>query len=270
MKGLHRFSFFLVAAIACLALSTNALADQTITVDGTGAGRTYEGIGAVSGGGGTSVLLRDYVEPQRSQILDFLFKPNFGAGLQELYVEIGGDGNSTQGAEPSHMHTSTDENYYRGYEWWLMEQARQRNPAVQLDATAWSAPAWVGNGNFWSQDTATYLSKWIVGAKSAHGLDINYVGCRNEKGNNETWAELFRTTLNTNGLTNVGIHAFDNWGATSWTWATDMNTNATLKNAISCHRQPYHVVLRHNEGNTAASKRHRHRQTHLGHRGARV
>jgi galactosylceramidase len=226
-----RLVFLTAPVMGIFSMSGGALA-QTIAIDGTGSGRTYEGIGAVSGGGGTSPLLMDYVEPQRSQILDYLFKPNYGAGLQELYVEVGGDGNSTQGSELSHMHTSTDENYYRGYEWWLMEQARARNPAIYLDATAWSAPAWVGNGNFWSQDTANYLSKWIMGAKSAHGLDIDYVGCRNEKGTNESWAELFRTTLNSNGLTNVGIHAFDNWGATSWTWATDMNTNATLKAAI--------------------------------------
>ena len=215
----------------CLGASADAAA-QTITIDGAGSGRTYDGIGAVSGGGGTSPLLMDYVEPQRTQILDYLFKPNYGANLQELYIEIGGDGNSTQGSELSHMHTKTDENYDRGYEWWLMEQARQRNPAVVLDATAWSAPAWVGNGNFWSQDTADYLSKWIMGAKSAHSLDIDYVGCRNEKGDNTSWVKTFRTTLNTNGLTNVGIHAFDNWGSTSWTWATGMNTDATLKAAV--------------------------------------
>jgi galactosylceramidase len=220
-----------VFATGFLGVSAVTLA-QTITIDGAGTGRTYDGIGAVTGGGGTSPLLIDYVEPQRTQILDYLFKPNYGASLQELYVEIGGDGNSTQGSELSHMHTKTDENYYRGYEWWLMEQARQRNPAVVLDATAWSAPAWVGNGNFWSQDTADYLSKWIMGAKSAHGLDIDYVGCRNEKGDNTSWVKTFRTTLNSNNLTNVGIHAFDNWGATSWTWATGMNTDATLKAAV--------------------------------------
>jgi len=43
-----------------------------------------------SGGGGTSPLLMDYVEPQRTQILDYLFKPDYGANLQELYIEIGG------------------------------------------------------------------------------------------------------------------------------------------------------------------------------------
>ena len=47
-------------------------------------------------------------------ILAFLFKPNYGASVQALKVEIGGDGNSTEGSEPSHMHTATDENYKRG------------------------------------------------------------------------------------------------------------------------------------------------------------
>ena len=219
-------------AFWCLGSSANALA-QTITIDGAGSGRTYDGIGAVSGGGATSPLLRDYVEPQRTQILDFLFKPNFGANMQELYIEIPGDGNSTQGSELSHMHSKTDENYDRGYEWWLMEEAKKRNPALVLDSAAWSAPGWVGNGNFWSQDTADYLSKWIMGAKSAHGLDIDYIGCRNEKGDNTSWVKsTFRPTLDKNGLTKVGIHAFDNWGATSWTWATGMNTDATLKAAV--------------------------------------
>ena len=36
------------------------------------------------------------VLPQRSQILDYLFKPKFGASLHLLKVEIGGDGQSTE------------------------------------------------------------------------------------------------------------------------------------------------------------------------------
>jgi hypothetical protein len=47
------------SATWCLGSSANALA-QTITIDGAGSGRTYDGIGAVSGGGGTSPLLRDF------------------------------------------------------------------------------------------------------------------------------------------------------------------------------------------------------------------
>jgi galactosylceramidase len=83
-----------------------------------GLGQTFDGIGAISGGGATSKLLVSYAEPYRSQILDYLFKPGFGASLQILKVEIGGDGQATEGSESSHMHTPTDESYERGYEWY--------------------------------------------------------------------------------------------------------------------------------------------------------
>ena len=31
----------------------------------------------------------------------------------------------TDGAEASHMHSANDENYNRGYEWWLMTEAKK-------------------------------------------------------------------------------------------------------------------------------------------------
>lgn len=65
-------------------------------------------MGGLSGGGATSRLLVDYDDHRRSQILDFLFKPNFGANLQILKVEIGGDAQSTDGCEASHMHSEGD------------------------------------------------------------------------------------------------------------------------------------------------------------------
>jgi len=90
-----------------------AVSSYEIT-DVNGFGRTFDGIGGLSGGGATSRLLVNYEEPYRSQILDFLFKPNFGASLQILKVEIGGDGQSTEGTEHSHMRSLHDENYTRG------------------------------------------------------------------------------------------------------------------------------------------------------------
>jgi galactosylceramidase len=75
---------------------------------------TFDGIGAISGGGATSKLLVNYAEPHRSNILDYLFKPQFAASLQILKVEIGGDSQSSDGSESSHMHTPFDENYNRG------------------------------------------------------------------------------------------------------------------------------------------------------------
>ena len=38
--------------------------------------------------------------------------------LQLVYVY-------TDGTEPSHMHSATDINYQRGYEWWLMTEAKK-------------------------------------------------------------------------------------------------------------------------------------------------
>jgi len=62
----------------------------TITVNPQSQTDLFEGIGVVSAGASTRLLI-DYPEPFRSQILDYLFLPNFGAGFQHLKVEIGGD-----------------------------------------------------------------------------------------------------------------------------------------------------------------------------------
>jgi hypothetical protein len=83
----------------------SAATTTTIEVSGTSGGRTFDGVGAISGGGGNSRLLVDYPEPQRSQLLDYLSKPGYGASVQLLKIEIGGDANSTDGAEPSIEHT---------------------------------------------------------------------------------------------------------------------------------------------------------------------
>ena len=109
-------------------------------------GRTFEGLGALSGGGGTSRLLYDYGEPERGDILDTLFGTAGGGALQIFKVEIGGDAQSTEATEPSHMHSRDDEDYTRGYEWWLMKESKKRNPAVKLYALSWGAPGWCGNG----------------------------------------------------------------------------------------------------------------------------
>ena len=152
---------------------------QLITLDGASGGRVFEGIGAVSGGG-SSRLLIDYPEPYRSQILDYLFKPNYGASLQSLKVEIGGDEDSGGGAEPAHMRSLTDQNYTRGYEWWLMQQAKLRNPNIKLQALAWGAPGWVGAANSIPKTRSNYIINFILGAKNTYGLTIDYIGTLNE------------------------------------------------------------------------------------------
>ena len=97
-------------------LEERGLLQSTYEIDDIGGvGRSLDGIGGLSGGGATSRLLVNYEEPYRSQIMDFLFKPQFGASLHILKVEIGGDAQSSEGTEQSHMHAENDENYTRGY-----------------------------------------------------------------------------------------------------------------------------------------------------------
>jgi hypothetical protein len=101
----HTIATNTLVSFTAFASSTN----RTITISATDTGKFFEGLGGVSGGGATSVLLMSYPEPQRSQILDLMFKPNFGASMTTLYSEVGGDCNSTESTEPSHMHSSTDQ-----------------------------------------------------------------------------------------------------------------------------------------------------------------
>lgn len=226
-----RYSLLLCYLVLCI-FTMNANG-QTVTLNGAAGGKKFDGIGAVSGGGATSVLLKDYPEPQREQVLELLFKPKFGASMSTLLVEVPGDGNSTQGAEPSHMHYQDDLNFSRGYEWWLMSEAKKRNKQLTLDACAWGSPAWVGNGNFWSQDMCEYYVKWIQGLKSVYGLNLDAVGCRNEKGVNEGFVKQFRATLDAGGLQAVKIHGFDNWGRTKFDWVKDMRTDSELRKAVA-------------------------------------
>eukprot|EP01047_Picozoa_sp_COSAG01_P038313 COSAG01_NODE_3102_length_6579_cov_44.771605_4_plen_305_part_00 len=125
-----------------------------IVLDMSKLGRAFDGLGAISGGGATSRLLVDYPATQQEQILDYLFKPYFGASLQILKVEIvrlhnlhqpqcvlivpgrspadhepllsaqGSDTLTTDGSESCHMRDNSTTNFDRGYEWCVVFTAR--------------------------------------------------------------------------------------------------------------------------------------------------
>ncbi len=234
--GRRRFAAAAVAVAAGLGWSAGGLAAQpaaaatSITVNGTQGGRVFDGIGAISGGGGNTRLLTDYPPAQQSQILDYLFKPGYGADLQILKVEIGGDMNSTDGSESSIEHTAGSINCGSGYEWWLMQQAQARNPAIKFYGLSWGAPGWIGGGNFWSTDMINYLVAWLNCAKS-HGLAISYLGGWNEKGRNLSWYENLRSTLTADGYSGVRIVASDD--GSGWSVADDAVATPAFASAVS-------------------------------------
>jgi hypothetical protein len=148
------------AALAAASGTTVAAAEfpaapdrAVVTINGARPGPVFQGIGAISGGGGNSRLLIDYPSRYRTQILDYLFLPHFGASLQMLKLEIGGGGFSSDGSEPSVEAVRGRLDCGAGYEFWLARQALARNPAIKLYGLQWSAPAWVrdGNAGLWSR-----------------------------------------------------------------------------------------------------------------------
>ena len=174
-----------LALLLCSLAGAMAQAQSvSVTIDPASPGRIFDGFGAVSAGA-SSRLLYDYPEPYRSQVLDYLFRPHYGASLQHLKVEIGSDVNSTDGSEPSHMRTPQDKNFTRGYEWWLMQEAHRRNPKIILDTLAWGAPGWVGPGGtgkatLYTPAMAHYAAVFLNGAQSQYHLNIPYTGIWNE------------------------------------------------------------------------------------------
>ncbi|HSA01337.1 MAG TPA: galactosylceramidase, partial [Candidatus Paceibacterota bacterium] len=124
----------------------------------------------------------------------------------------------------------TDRNFHRGYEWWLMKEARKRNPLIYLDCLQWGAPGWIGNGDFYSQDNADYLIEFLKGARDVHGLNIQFAGVWNETRYDTGWIKLFRKTLDRQGFTNVQLVAADE--ITRWSIVDVMKTDPELAAAV--------------------------------------
>jgi len=199
-----------IIQLAVLASIISTVQAQTITINSSQKGRTFEGIGAISAGASTRNLV-DYPDKQRSEILDYLFKPKFGAGFQHLKVEIGSGENSTCGSEPSHAITQDElkNPLPRGYEFWLMAEARKRNPGVILDCLPWGYPRWVGTR--FSQASADWIVSFLDVAKKNYNLDINWIAAaQNENGTDLNWiANNLRPALNAHGFSKVKLQAPD-------------------------------------------------------------
>lgn len=188
-------------------LASRAGAAVVITVNGEDSGRVFDGVGGVSAGGSTRLLV-DYPEPERSQILDYLFQPNYGAALDILKVEIGGDVDATVGAEASHMRTRDEVDCSRGYEWWLMREAKKRNPDIKFYGLPWGAPGWF-DGGYWSPDRVDYLVTWLQCARE-NGFEIDYLGAANESGFEGEISKRLAAALDAAGFGDVKIVATDN------------------------------------------------------------
>ncbi|MDR0713089.1 MAG: discoidin domain-containing protein [Bacteroidales bacterium] len=201
-------------------------ADTLIVIAAADSGKTFDGLGAISAS--SSRLLYDYPEPERSQILDYLFKPACGSALQMLKIEIGSDMNSTDFAEPSHMRIPGEIHDNLGFEWWLMEEAKKRNPGLKLYALAWGAPGWVGE-TFWTKKNIDYLTSWLDLAHDK-GFVIDYIGGWNERGWDARWYIDFSRAVKQR-FPHVKIVASDDIHK-PWSIASEMVNNRELRDAV--------------------------------------
>jgi Glycosyl hydrolase family 59/Galactocerebrosidase, C-terminal lectin domain len=237
-----------VVWLLCFLASVSKAQKMQVVLDGNGSGRVFNGLGAASAGA-SSRLLIDYPEPQRSQILDYLFKPGYGAALQHLKVEIGGDVNSTDGSEPSHMRTPKDHSSTRGYEWWLMAEAHKRNPNIVLEILPWGAPQWVGDSTagkatLYTPKMAAYVADFIETAKREYGLDISYTGLWNEKVYNVAYIKELHRRLAEDHLTTkiVCCDEYPGQGAGQWAIADEMLKDPELAKDIAVIGAHYPLV----------------------------
>jgi hypothetical protein len=194
-----------------------------ISVDGAGGDRIYGGVGAILGGGGNARYLVEYPAPQRRAVLDYLFKPGYGAALQLLKLEIGGDGNSTDGSEPSVEHTKGAVKCDAGYEFDIARQAHAINPQLKLYGLQWGAPEWVGSGgSLFTDADIRYLLDWL-GCASRRGLKVSYLGGWNERddGTHAAWFHRLRRALNAGGFGDVKLVAGDSLGKSTWEYASN-------------------------------------------------
>lgn len=201
-----------------------------IRVDGHAHYLEFDGIGLLSAGG-SSRYLHDYPQKQRDEILDYLFKPNFGASLDMLKVEIGGDCQSTSGTEASHMHSRDDLGCGRGYEGWLLTEATRRNPKIRTFGLSWGVPGWVGEGEFFSTDNIHYQVQWVECMKTAYNISIDLIGIWNERQYGPIdYTIKLRQALDAAGHTQTKIVLPD--GFVSDSLVKQLNSNKSFNDAV--------------------------------------
>lgn len=98
----------------------------------------------------SSRLMMDYKEEHPDQywkIMELLFNPQKGAGLNHIKVEMGGDINSSSGTEPATMRTPDEKpNVLRGAGWQFTADAKQINPDITVEILRWGEPKWTKEG----------------------------------------------------------------------------------------------------------------------------
>ncbi|CAI2348721.1 unnamed protein product [Caenorhabditis sp. 36 PRJEB53466] len=148
----------------------------------------------------TSKLLFTYfpTETDRKRIMEIMF--NKENGLQMLKVEMGGDDQSTEGSESSHM-SKRGRISRTNYEFELIKEALQVNPSLPICVLPWAFPGWLGANPYENEtETATYVVEWLKIGRDVWEFDTYCVGVWNERNFSETYIKELRRILDKNGF----------------------------------------------------------------------
>jgi hypothetical protein len=102
-----------------------------------------------------------------------------------------------------------------------------------LSALAWTAPGWVGNGQFLSTDGINYTIAWLKCA-AAHGVTIDSIGGLNEKSAFKTpdWFLSLRAALDAAGFGSTPIIASDDGAPAAWNVLNASASPADFLNSV--------------------------------------
>jgi hypothetical protein len=129
------------------------------------------------------------------------------------------------------MHTREDLSCTRGYERWLIAQAKARQPSIVTYGLIWGMPAWVNNNTFYGPETLTYLMNWMDCIKG-DGTLVDYLGLHNEAAQPQPDFVLqLRASLDAGGYGGTGIVVMD--GGYDADEVALAQTNATYKSAVA-------------------------------------
>jgi glucosylceramidase len=170
--------------------------------------QTIVGFGASMTDASAWLLENKLSETQRNKLMQQLFSPTAGIGLNYLRVPIGAsdftasgyytyDDNPPGGTDEFQEHFSIghDEAYIIP----RLQQARALNPELKLMASPWSAPAWMKTNNSltggslksqWEAAYARYLAKFVQ-AYEAEGLPIDTLTLQNEPLHTSNYPTMF-------------------------------------------------------------------------------
>jgi len=258
---LTTFFTFSIVNTPIAGVHADTISDSTatnITVDGSKANQNpankFKGFGMVSANG-TSRLLLDYKSENPDKywkIMNELFNPKTGMGLNHFKVELGADLNTSTQTTPATMRSEDEKaNVLRGTDWHIAADAKTINPNITIDALRWAEPKWINNAFAISTD-AGYAAryKWykntIDAVYDTYGLKIDDIDPdRNETTSPETaWIKYFSKHLKNEAderydYSKIKIVASDENGTLKL--ATLMKSDTDLLNAVDVLSMHYNA-----------------------------